>query len=250
MSRWSDLAEWRGTSHHGGALQAHRGLVVHIAEGYYEGTVSWQQGDNSVSSHFVVDRDGHTGQMVDTDLQAWTQRAGNREWLSVECAGFSTHSPYHANHPGWEKLTAAQIDSIAKILVRAHHQYGVPLQLATSPDGHGLGHHCMGGAAWGHLDCPGDPIIAQKAAILARAHALNGDVPPATLPELKQGATGGPVKLLQAACNNVPGTGADVSVDGNFGPATEAKLKRVQNHFKITADGVCGPVTWGKLGKK
>ena len=38
----------------------------------------------------------------------------------------------------------------------------------------------MGGTAWGHLDCPGPAIIAQKPAILARAVQIIGGQPAPT----------------------------------------------------------------------
>lgn len=244
MGRWTEEADWVGTTHHGDEMTEHRGLVVHIAEGYFKGTEAWQEGPNAVSSHFIVGRDGQCAQMVDTELASWAQRVGNHTWLSVECEGFTTGSRYHKDHPGWERLTDRQIDRIARLLVRAHHEYGVPLQVATAPSGRGLGHHSMGGPAWGHLDCPGDPIIAQKPAIVARAHVLLGD----QAVTLKLGSTGAAVKTLQQKCNAVPGTGADVTPDGRFGPLTEAKLKRVQAHYKISADGIAGPITQRKLG--
>lgn len=36
-------------------------------------------------------------------------------------------------------------------------------------------------------------------------------------------------------------------VDGHYGPNTGAALKAAQTAFKIQADGVCGPITWGRL---
>lgn len=178
MGRWTDLAVWRGPTVNcgdgdqfadepGDRLLEHRGLVVHIAEGSYEGTIAWQRNpDANVSSHFVVGLDGAIAQMVDTDIRAWTQAAGNSRWISVENAG---HTP--------APLAAAQVEANARLLARAHHVYGVPLQLAVNPDGRGLGHHSMGcnwpGGAWGHCDCPGPAIIAQKPAILARARELS-----------------------------------------------------------------------------
>lgn len=171
MSRWSDIATWRPTEAHGGEAQECRGLVLHIAEGFYEGTIAWQHDKaNKVSSHFVAGRAlGELAQLVDTDEAAWTQRAGNGHWLSLECAGFTTTHRLHKTHPGWEKLSPWQIECAATLLARAHRQYGVPLQLATTSGSRGLGHHSMGGAAWGHLSCPGAPIIAQKAEILRLA---------------------------------------------------------------------------------
>jgi hypothetical protein len=172
MSKWTDLAHWVGPtdSRNAGGTVECRGIVVHIAEGFYLGTISYQRNPaNEVSSHFIVDRDGTVGQMVDTADKAWTQKSGNGHWISVECAGFTVANPLHASHPGWEKLTDAQVAAVARIFARAHQVYGVPLHLATSPTGKGLGHHSMGSTAWGHLDCPGNPIIAQKPAILAAA---------------------------------------------------------------------------------
>lgn len=181
MGIWSDLAVWRGPTENCGdgdgntgesadRMSEQRGLVVHIAEGYFEGTISWQLNPSSnVSSHFIVGRNGSIAQMVDTDVKAWTQSAGNGKWLSVENEGF-TPNP----------LTPQQIEANAQLFARGHLAYGYPLQLAYNPDGRGLGHHSMGcnwpGGAWGHCDCPGDAIIAQKQQILDRARQIvNGD---------------------------------------------------------------------------
>lgn len=175
MARWTDLAVWRGptVNQTKGHVEC-RGLVIHIAEGSFEGTIAWQKNpDADVSSHFVTDLDGAIAQCVDTDDTAWTQRAGNGHWLSVENAG---HTP--------GALTAAQCEAVAKLLAKGHQVYGYPLQLAISPDGMGLGHHSMGtngldnptdtwtGATWGHTRCPGPAIVAQKPAILARAQQI------------------------------------------------------------------------------
>lgn len=185
-TRWTDIATWAGpTANEGdgdgrpGEPEDHRaetrGLVVHIAEGTFAGTEAWERNPVSqVSSHFVLSAAGELAQMVDIDDRAWTQIAGNRAWLSVECEG-------HTPHP----LTDPQLDAIARLLVKTHQVYGVPLQVATNPDGRGLGHHSMGGVAWGHLDCPGPNIVAQKPEIVRRAIALTEgadmDLTPANL---------------------------------------------------------------------
>lgn len=166
MAIWTDIAIYRGpTVNQGGRMVEQRGVVIHIAEGTYEGTISWQKNPAAqVSSHFVVALDGTIAQVVDTDTAAWTQSAGNGHWLSVENAGF---------HTG--QLTAAQVEANARLLAKAHLIYGVPLQLADDPSGKGLGHHGMGGAAWGgHYDCPGTANVALKPTILARAQQLVG----------------------------------------------------------------------------
>src|SRR3990167_4131885 len=175
MPRWNDLATWRGPTPNksaGGQTQV-RGLVVHIAEGWFEGTISWQLNPKAdVSSHFIVSRDGDIAQMVDTADAAWTQRSGNGHWLSVECEGFTKDN--ERNPGGWEKLTDAQLDAVARLLHKCHQLHDVPLQTTTSATGRGLGHHSMG-ADWGHKACPGRPIIAQKPAIVKRALALQNE---------------------------------------------------------------------------
>jgi hypothetical protein len=185
MSIWTDLAVWRGptVNQTKGHVEC-RGLVVHIASGFYEGTISWERNPAAdVSSHFVLSRTGLLAQLIDTDDTAWTQRAGNGHWLSVECEGFALDDALHASHPGWETLTGAQVEAIARLLVHGHQQYGYPLQLAHDPTGRGLGYHSMGaehGYDWGHLHCPGEPIKAQLPAILARALVLAGLPPTST----------------------------------------------------------------------
>lgn len=173
MSLWSDIAVWRGpTPNHGGPMVAHRGVVLHIAEGYYEGTVSWcLNPDAGVSAHFVVGKGGKVAQLVDTGVRSWCQAAGNAEWLSIENEGYAGDS-----------LTPEQVEACARILAKAHRVHGVPMVVATSPAGRGLGHHSMGGAAWGgHDRCPGVKVIAQKTLIVRRAQELaGGTVSPST----------------------------------------------------------------------
>lgn len=170
MGLWTDLATYRGpTPNQGGAMVAQQGVVLHIAEGSFEGTIAWQKNPAaSVSSHFVVDYDGRIAQMVDTDRTAWTQAAGNGRWLSIENAGF------HTDH-----FTDAQVTAAAKIFARGHQEYGYPLQLANSPSERGLGYHAMGGVAWGnHPLCPGAANIALRQTILNQAiQIVNGTSP-------------------------------------------------------------------------
>ncbi len=58
-------------------------------------------------------------------------------------------------------------------------------------------------------------------------------------PTLRRGATGDAVKELQKLLGLEP--------DGEFGPATEAAIKKKQESANIVADGIVGPHTWGIL---
>ncbi|MCX4663361.1 peptidoglycan-binding protein [Streptomyces uncialis] len=163
-------AEWRPISinHTRGGQISVRGVVIHIMAGTLAGTDSWFRNPKAkASSHFGTGKGGRLYQWVDTADRAWAQGAGNRDWLSIENEG-----------KGGDKLTDTQIDRCAEILAWAHKRYGVPLAVATSPSGRGLGWHGMGGKAWGsHPDCPGTRIIAQLPTIVERARVLVGEKP-------------------------------------------------------------------------
>lgn len=169
MAIW-DKAAWLGPpdSNYSGSMAEVRGLVLHIAEGSYQGTISWQKNPASdVSSHFIFGLvDGERAQMLDTQTTAWTQAAGNGHWVSVENAGFH-----------YDQFTPAQVEANAQLYAWLHQIYNVPMQLTDSPSGSGLGWHGMGGASWGgHYDCPGTANVALRSTILARAQEiLNGD---------------------------------------------------------------------------
>jgi len=176
MARWSDIAEWIGPTEnrYPGGMGSVAGVVLHIQDGSEAGTEAWQKNPSAqVSSHFLAPRDGGLRQMTDTRDAAWAEVSGNLHWLSIENEGF-----------GGQPLTADQIESCAQVLARAHAVYGVPLQACDDPllpGAAGLTGHGKGGAAWGgHYDCPGDPVLAQRAAILDRAAAIVGARPTPT----------------------------------------------------------------------
>ena len=56
---------------------------------------------------------------------------------------------------------------------------------------------------------------------------------------LKKGSSGEDVKRLQDKLG--------ITADGSFGPATETKVMEWQTANSLTADGVVGDTTWGKL---
>lgn len=168
MTLWADIAEWRGpVLHHSGTIADHMYVVIHTADGSYEGTIAWQKSTASDnSSHFVVDFDGKIAQVNDTANRSGAQKAGNPYSIAIENAG-------NENTP----LTLPQVEANARILAKAHQVHGIPLQLTGQVGTRGLGHHSMGaesGVDWGHALCPGGIIKTQKPAILARAVEIAG----------------------------------------------------------------------------
>jgi hypothetical protein len=140
-----------------------QGLILHIQQGHESGTQTWFNDPKSqASAHFGNPKIGRLDQFVDSADKAWAEAAGNRFWISVENEGFSGDS-----------LTGSQVQNLAQLMAWLHVVEKVPLQLADSPTGSGLGYHSMGGAAWGdHPNCPGQPIIVQRTEILMAATAL------------------------------------------------------------------------------
>ncbi len=63
-------------------------------------------------------------------------------------------------------------------------------------------------------------------------------------PLLRQGSSGGEVPLLQELLN---ASGADLQVDGDFGPLTEAAVRAYQDENGLDVDGVVGSDTAGAL---
>lgn len=62
---------------------------------------------------------------------------------------------------------------------------------------------------------------------------------PVARPLLKRGSKGAPVRELQKLLL--------ITVDGDFGPKTQAAVKAFQKKHGLTADGIVGPYTWAVL---
>lgn len=68
---------------------------------------------------------------------------------------------------------------------------------------------------------------------------------------LRQGSTGPFVVVIQTSLNrisqNYPAIPKIPTVDGIFGPRTEAAVRKFQEVFDLTPDGIVGPATWYAL---
>lgn len=225
----------------------HKGLVLHIEQSNNNDNVdSWFKDPTAqASAHFTNPKVGGLHQLVDTDDAAWTEMAGNRHWVSVEHEGYSGDS-----------LTASQIENDAQLLAWLHTTYNVPLQITDDVNVGGLGWHGMGGDAWGgHFDCPGDPIKAQRGAIIARAQEILG-APVSTPQPPVQSFPAWPGEYLRLTSsmlhdNNVyvwqqkmHARGWNIGVDGWYGPVSASICKQFQAEKGLTVDGIVGPVTW------
>jgi peptidoglycan hydrolase-like protein with peptidoglycan-binding domain len=78
--------------------------------------------------------------------------------------------------------------------------------------------------------------------IIGKVTWINIDEADQSEPVLKVGSTGLPVRRAQKRMSLV---GYDVGgVDGRYGTATEAAVKKLQQQRGLAVDGVVGPQTW------
>jgi zinc D-Ala-D-Ala carboxypeptidase len=64
---------------------------------------------------------------------------------------------------------------------------------------------------------------------------------------LRRGMSGSDVTQLQIRIAGYPGFGGVLAIDGAFGPATEAALRRFQSAYGLAVDGIAGPQTYSRL---
>lgn len=64
---------------------------------------------------------------------------------------------------------------------------------------------------------------------------------------LSQGASGADVTQLQIRVAGYPGYGNVLAIDGQYGPATAAAVRRFQSAYGLASDGVAGPNTFNRI---
>ena len=150
-------------------------------------------------------------------------------WLAGGLGGYAAYEKFVKKeaHPFGPTTPAGKVRTKALNLVRASSN---PTQLRALARG---------------LVKSGDPAAAQvaqaKAATIERQQTpLVTTAPVSASAMLKRGSRGADVIRLQQILG--------ITADGQFGPATDAAVKKFQAARGLVADGIVGPATWAALG--
>lgn len=122
---------------------------------------------------------------------------------------------------------------------------------------HGAGSSIKGHRQFLSTSCPGTALYAWVRSGAPRPGG--GGTPPPdppapgsdwteklimSLPMLQRGSTGRAVRVLQGV---LCAMGPNIAIDGDYGPATERRVREEQSQYGIGVDGIAGPVTWRVL---
>jgi peptidoglycan hydrolase-like protein with peptidoglycan-binding domain len=128
--------------------------------------------------------------------------------------------------------------SIAPWPVLAQPMRGTPIEALQ----HLLRHHGASIAADGIFGPQTDAAV--RAFQQSHGLVVDGKAGPKTFAAIivtvRRGDQGEAVRGAQCLC-------VDVTVDGIFGPKTEAGVKQMQGFFGLATDGIVGPLTWRAL---
>ena len=146
------------------------------------------------------------------------------------------------------ELAGAGIARSSVRLLSAHYKWG---QHICGPGTCGLVHIPMDGTQWTD-SAPGNGGLVDASVLVNDFFGVHPPPHPTSwqetmmqaLPTVQKGATGAPVRTVQAL---LQARGYSITLDGVFGAATQAVVERFQQNAHLSADGAVGPQTWPAL---
>jgi len=226
-------------------------VVVHHSVTNLAGKTPEQQVKEEEDIHYSLRNTKHYGSIaynfvVSDDGQAWEGMSWENvtvaNWWGDDTIAICVAGNYQPGVPNVATLepNGAQLTAVADIIYE-----GVKLGwIAPNPE-------IMGHRQAGKTSCPGDNLftkldwvgVALYKILTERGNPDPNIIPPfaTTATVLKLGSRGNAVKDLQNILNGF--SKANLTVDGDFGPATVAAVKTYQTALKVTADGVWGPAS-------
>lgn len=173
-------------------------IVWHIAEGSYNGTISWEKNPASqTSSHFVLGKNGEITQLVPLNMAAWTQGVDPNKDMKPTNAYVKAHKGINPNlycvsiecEGKWSetkgKLTDKQLEAAAYltsyIVEEVDRIYGVEIPVDRE---HMIGHCEINSVTRPH--CPGELFPYDELISMVNGKQPDtGAQPPHTTPQNK-----------------------------------------------------------------
>ena len=199
-------------------------------------------GSRVASSNYAIDNDGNIALYVEECHRAITSSstANDNVAVTIEVAN-------NGGAPNWTVSDKA-LESLIKLCVDICQRNDIKEINYTGDSSGNLTRHNMFTAT----TCPG-PYLQGKFPWIAQEinKQLQANVPtPAPTPApaghstIRRGSSGAQVRELQEKLAYI---GYSISVDGDFGPATESAVKDFQGNAGLGVDGICGSKTWTTL---
>lgn len=118
-----------------------------------ERTYEYWKNSTNLESHFGLGYDGRVAQYIGTNTRADANAGANNRAISLESAANTSNS---------DPWTAAQINTLVRVMDWAAREHGIPRRKCRSATDPGFGYHRMF-ADWstGGTYCPGDARVKQ-----------------------------------------------------------------------------------------
>jgi hypothetical protein len=252
---------WWPSQHYSGGGLGPRVVAFHTTEGSTtaESLRNWLTNPSSkVSYHFAVDMshgDNWAANFVRTSDRAWAQANYNGAAVSI---AFCTPSGAAS---GWSRDTwlskGAMLTAAGRLAGEIARQFNIPRTQLNSSQAQGSGrgfceHKNFGAGGGNHHDCGNGFPMDRILAIAGGASGPAAPSPPQTgggnAPKMNvdyfgrsRNSTVPDVRTWQQKMRD---RGWSISVDQQFGPASEDACKKFQREKGLAVDGLVGPQTW------
>lgn len=222
------------------------------------------------SSNYGIGKDGRVAMFVPEDSRSWcsSSNSNDQRAVTIECAS-DNQDPYAFNNAVYSKLITLCADIChrnGKNKLLWIEDRDAALAYQPAEDEMLLTVHRW----FANKSCPGDWMYSRMGELASKVtEALSGSsttlppVPPSQTTEdgfsvsrlatIQRGSVGSQVRAMQYllighgySCGAAK-QAAISQADGDAGQYTIRAVKKFQTDRKITADGICGPITWAKL---
>ena len=212
--------------------------VIHIMQGTLLGTDScFNDPKEKVSTHYGIGKNGEIHQYVKDEDTAWGNGyCTNPDWLWNKIYPGVNPNLYTLSYElegnSGDVPTEDQFNALMYLLKLNSKRYNISIDLNRF-----VGHYV--------IDPVNKPFCPGTGFPWKRLFSELGKDSLITMPILKIGTKGEDVTCLQSQLKKL---GYDVGIeDGDFGNKTLTALKKFQADKGLLSDGICGPVSWGKL---